>query len=350
MNMPKTSSSQSRWLLLVHQLPARPSNVRVRIWRRLQQIGAVALRGAVYVLPNTAEAREDFEWIRTEIAGRGGQANILTAQAVDGYTDDELEATFRRARATDYASLIQDIDGIRKHVTRRESRARVQRNRRDLMKLRERFHALKAIDFFASPAAGDAHAALAALEELTVAATTAPRSSSRLELRSFKGRTWLTRPHPGIDRMASAWLIRRFIAPEARFGFGSLPAADGQIPFDMPDVEFGHHGEDCTFETLIKRFAIRDPAAGRLGQLVHDLDLKESLYSVPEAATIGRLVEGLRDSATSDSALIEDGIRMMEALYRSFERELSPAPARTPRREGTRVNAARRRPRGGRTL
>jgi hypothetical protein len=348
--MHKSPPTQSRWLLLVHQLPARPSNVRVRIWRRLQQIGAVALRGAVYVLPNTAEAREDFEWIRTEVTGRGGQANILTAQAVDGYTDDELEAAFRRARATEYASLIQDIDGLRKHVTRRESRALAQRNRRDLMKLRERFHALKAIDFFGSPAAGDAHAALAALEELTVAASTAPRTSSRLEPRSFKGRTWLTRPRPGIDRMASAWLIRRFISPEATFGFGSLPATDGQIPFDMPDVEFGHQGKDCTFETLMKRFAIHDPAAARLGQLVHDLDLKESLYGVPEAATIGRLVEGLRDSATSDNALIEDGIRMMEALYRSFERELSTASARSPRRLGTGANAARRRQRGRRTL
>ncbi len=332
--MAKTSGRQPRWLVLVHQLPPRPSNLRVRIWRRLQQIGAVALRGAVYVLPNTSEAQEDFEWIRAEVASRGGQANILTAQAVDGYTDDELEAAFRRARATEFATLVQDIESIRKRLVRDQSRARIRAHRRDLAKLRERFHALQAVDFFGSPAAGHAQAALVAIEGLTVTASAAARSTSRIEPRSFRGRTWLTRPHPGIDRMASAWLIRRFVATDARFAFGTLPAKGGQVPFDMPDVEFGHHGKDCTFETLMKRFAIRDPAAGRLGQLVHDLDLKESLYAVPEAATIGRLVDGLRDSATSDAVLIEDGIRMMEALYRSFVRESSPPQARSSPRRG----------------
>jgi hypothetical protein len=335
LNMMETSARQLRWLLLVHQLPPRPSNLRVRIWRRLQQIGAVALRGAVYVLPNTSESREDFEWIRTEISSRGGQVNILTAQAVDGYTDDELEAAFRRARATEFASLIQDIEGVRKRLVRDRSRARVRADQRDLAKLRERFQALKAVDFFGSPAAADAQAALAAVEDLTIATASAtPRPTTRLDPRSFRGRTWLTRPRPGIDRMASAWLIRRFIAPGARFAFGSLPAKRGQVPFDMSEVEFGHHGTDCTFETLMKRFAIRDRAAGRLGQLVHDLDLKESLYAVPEAPTIGRLVEGLRDSAASDASLIEDGIRVMEALYRSFVRESS---TRRARRAGRRM-------------
>jgi hypothetical protein len=334
-NMADASARQLRWLLLVHQLPPRPSNLRVRIWRRLQQIGAVALRGAVYVLPNTSEAREDFEWIRTEVASSGGQANILTAQAVDGYTDDELEGAFRRARAMEFASLIQDIEGVRKRLVRDRSRARLRADQRDLAKLRERFQALRAVDFFGSPAAADAQAALAAVDELRIATASAtPRPPSRLDPRSFKGRTWLTRPRPGIDRMASAWLIRRFIAPGARFAFGSLPAKRGQVPFDMSEVEFGHHGTDCTFETLMKRFAIRDRAAGRLGQLVHDLDLKESLYAVPEAPTIGRLVEGLRDSAASDASLIEDGIRVMEALYRSFVRESS---TRRARRAGRRM-------------
>ena len=131
--------------------------------------------------------------------------------------------------------------------------------------------------------------------------------------------------------MSSAWLIRRFIAPDARFVFGSLPAVEDQVPFDMPNVEFGHHGSDCTYETLARRFAIADEAAIRIGHIVHDLDLKESRYGLPETTTIGRLVDGLRDAASGDHALLEDGIRMIEALHRSFTREAAPPKARASR-------------------
>jgi hypothetical protein len=330
-----------RWLVLVHQLPAKASNLRVRIWRRLQEVGAVGLRGAVYVLPNSAEAREDFEWIRAEVVSRGGQANILTAQAVDGYTDDELEASFRRSRATDYSVLLAEVEKARRALLRQSRRSAATSASRDLARLRNRLQAIAAIDFFPSPASRDAQAALSALEALASDTRPDAPSTERLEPQSFRRRTWLTRPHPGIDRMASAWLIRRFIDGHAAFTFGNLPAKNGQIPFDMPDVEFGHHGHDCTFETFLRRFGIEDAAAVRIGQVVHDLDLKESMYSVPEAATIGRLVDGLRDSAPSDDALIEDGIRMIEALYRAFLRQGSipttPGGEGAPRKNVRRV-------------
>jgi hypothetical protein len=340
LSMPDEVVTQPRWLLLVHQLPARPSNLRVHVWRRLQHVRAVPLRNSLYVLPHTAEAREDFDWIRTEIVDRGGQASILAAQAIDGHTDDDLEAAFRSARAAEYQVLTQRLEGLAKRVAskrQRLSRAQIQR---DLMKAREQWRALKATDFFAAPGSAHAQAAFERLEQLAEPPASGGTGSDHLEPRFFLRRVWVTRPHPGIDRMASAWLIRRFIAPDATFAFSTAPGRD-QIPFDMSDVEFGHHGTECTYETLCRRFAISDPAALRIGQLVHDLDLKESRYAIPETVTIGALVEGLRDTASTHAALLEDGIRLIGALHRSFVRDSErPTPARRDAAQGGR-NARR---------
>jgi hypothetical protein len=332
--MPEVPLS-AKWLLLAHQLPARPTNLRVIVWRRLQHVGAVALRNSLYVLPNTTETREDFDWIKTEIRSRGGQVSIFSAEAVDGYTDDELEASFRSARSADYKTLIHDIEILEKRLTSKRQRLSRIALQRDIGKMRESFRALKATDFFGAAEAGDAQASVERLERLLQPEPQTSPESTQLDRRFFRRRVWVTRPRPGIDRMASAWLIRRFIATDARFAFGSVTTRD-HIPFDMPDVEFGHHGSDCTYETLMRRFAVVDAAALRIGQLVHDLDLKESRYRVADAPTIGRLVEGLRQAATSDSALLEQGITMMEALYRSFTIETEQPPAQRNRQPPSR--------------
>jgi hypothetical protein len=337
--MPEVPLS-ARWLLLAHQLPPRPTNLRVVVWRRLQHVGAVALRNSLYVLPNTTETREDFEWIKTEIRSRGGQVSIFSAQAVDGSTDEELEASFRTARSAEYGALINEVNLLEKGLTskrQRLSRIAVQRN---IAKMRERFRALKATDFFGAAEAGDAQASVERLEQLLQPEQLTPAQNGQLDARFFRRRVWVTRPRPGIDRMASAWLIRRFIASDAKFAFGAVTARD-QVPFDMPDVEFGHHGSDCTFETLVRRFGVSDATARRIGQLVHDLDLKESRYGLADAPTVGRLVEGLRQAAKSDAELLEQGITMIEALYRSFITETEHPPARRNRQpESTRLPRA----------
>lgn len=334
----------SRWLLLVHQLPPRPSNLRVHVWRRLQQIGAVSLRNSVYVLPSTTEAREDFEWMREEIASRGGQVSILAAEAIDGYTDDELQAAFRKARTCDYEQLIRDARILAKRAGARRQSSLPSDLQAGTAKVRERLRMIKAADYFGSPRAGDAIAAVEALEAALAGPSSSRASSGVLHASDFTRKVWVTRPHPGIDRMASAWLIRRFIAPDATFAFGPAPTARGRIPFDMPDVEFGHHGRECTYETFIRRFAIADPAAVRIGRLVHDLDFKELTFGLPETQTVGRLVEGLREGAATDDELLRDGIRVIEALYRSYSRDGRPQsdPGRSGA-SGHQADARRRR-------
>jgi hypothetical protein len=320
-----------RWLILVHQLPPRPSNLRVRVWRRLQQVGAVVLRNSLYVLPSTDEAREDFNWVREEIVSSGGEVSVFDAASVDGYTDAELIQQFRAARNADYQTLAADI---RAHS---ESQSRRRRTRsameRDLRRFRERLDAIRARDHFAAAARVDAERALVDIEN-TDKHQSRTASHAKLARRDFKGRIWITRPRPGIDRMASAWLIKKFIASDARFSFVSPHTAlrNGHVPFDMPDVEFGHHGPHCTFETLVQRFGIGDRAVTSISHVVHDLDLKETRFAMPEGAAVNRIVHGLRDAHADDHQLLERGMDMIEALYRSFASEQSRRNGRRKRR------------------
>ena len=308
-----------RWLILVHQLPARPSNLRVRVWRRLQQIGAVVLRNSLYVLPSADETREDFNWVREEIVASGGQVSVLEASAVDGYTSAELVQQFRAARNDDYRALAAEVRSASKRFARASTRARRGPLDREFRRLRQRLSAITARDYFGAPGRGDAEQAIGGIEAMRNGSVPDAHPPA-LKARDFKGTTWVTRPHPGIDRMASAWLVRRFIARDARFAFVAAGASPRprQVPFDMPDVEFGHHGNHCTFETLVHRFRIDDVGVVTLSRVVHDLDLKESRYAMPECAAVSRIVDGLRATYSDDGELLEQGIVVIEALYRSF--------------------------------
>jgi hypothetical protein len=327
-----------RWLILVHQLPPRPSNLRVRVWRRLQQVGAVVLRNSLYVLPATDEAREDFNWVREEIVASKGQVSVLEASAIDGYTDGELVQQFRKLRETEYEVLTDEIRAAGRSGGR--SRRSKPTDRTQLLRaLRERFGVIQARDYFGASGRERVEQALADLERSQNGAGSPPAAAPRLQAKDFRGRTWLTRPRPGIDRFACAWFIRRFVDANARFAFADALSGprDTRVPFDMPGVEFGHRGADCSFETLIRRFGVRDTAVSALSRVVHDLDFKEARFGMPEGAAVGRLVDGLRASFSDDADLLEQGIVVMEALYRSFsaDRRGAGGSARRPSRTRT---------------
>ena len=327
-----------RWLLLAHQLPTRPSNARVKTWRRLQQIGAVPTRNSVYVLPNTDACREDFEWMRSEIVALGGEATVFAADAVNPDGEEEIVAAFQRAREADYRALKRDLDRL---LAAKGRRAAAPAGRdslgRAVRTLRERFNEIERIDFSRAKGRQEAAAALAALERQSAPREGPPagRAAPRLAPADFQRRRWVTRPRPGVDRMASAWLIRRFIDPRATFAFVDSPAPS-DVPFDMYVGEFSHQGALCTFETLVDCFAVDDPAVARLGQIVHDLDMKEARYAPPEAPAVGRMVDGLRRLHADDHALLDQGMAMFEALARSFDAS-DGFPARSTRARGRRA-------------
>ena len=317
----KSDGPRPRWVMLAYQLPARPAHVRVRIWRRLQQIGAVVLRNSLYVLPNTDETREDLEWVRAEVVAHRGQASLLEAATLDGYTDTDLMTQLRAEREAEYRDLLTEATQLDAAAAgRRKPLSRVIRQRM-LRGVQQRLAAVVARDHVGAPGRAEVEALVKRLEHEGDGGAPAA-APALLKSAGFKGRTWVTRPRPGVDRMASAWLIRRFIDPRARFVFSSSAASRGTtVPFDMADAEFGHHGASCTFETLAARFGIADAAVKAIGEVVHDLDLKETRFARPEAAAVGRIVEGLRLATADDGDLLANGAVMFEAMYRSFAKK-----------------------------
>ena len=286
------------------------------------------LKQAAYVLPDSADTREDFEWLKAEIIASGGDATILTATNLDQAADDELVDAFKRARQEDYSALTSDLElAVKKAEKRRPRSERAPVARRVSETFRQRLTSIETIDFFAS---AGRDRAISLIERLSSAGGAVPssRSSEPAGSERYRNKLWVTRPRPGVDRMASAWLIRRFVDPAARFAFAvdraSAPA--DSVPFDMFDVEFTHRGDNCTFETLCEVFDLRDAAVSRVGELVHDLDLKDRKFGAAEAATVGAMIDGLQLTYADDHALLEGGISMFESLYRSFERS-----ARRPR-------------------
>lgn len=349
-----SSTAGRRWLLFVHQLPSDASNLRVRTWRRLQQLGARPLKQAVYVLPDSPDAREDFEWLKAEVTASGGDVSVFAADHVDAWADDTMVEDFRRASQDAYTALSTEIEQAMTHVSGTGGKARGKRApsvRRLLETFRERLSALERVDFFGSAGRDrvvsmlDRLAAHASRE--TAKAPT--RAADSRDTTAYRSQLWITRPRPGVDRMASAWLIRRFIDGEARFAFAAdrHTAPPEAVPFDMFDVEFSHHGEHCTFETLCDVFPLTDPAIRRIAAIVHDLDLKDGRFGAPEAGTLGAIVEGLQLAHGDDATLLEAGIALFESLYRSFAhsaRSAGPRPVATPRagRHSKRAEARRR--------
>ena len=327
-----------RWLLFVHQLPSSPSNLRVRTWRRLQQIGAIAVKQAVYALPDTPAAREDFEWLKVEVESAGGQASVFSADAMD----DALVGEFRRAADAAFAAVARDAGALLRRLggkRRPASATRASRQpagaphlRRALQSLRERLEAAERLDFFDSAGRAEAVALVRRIEQQLTPAPAHGRPAAALNTADFQKRLWVTRPRPGVDRMASAWLIKRFIDPAARFSVASRPPASSTdaVPFDMFGVELTHRGGGCTFETLCEVFGLSEPALAYIAGIVHDLDLRDDRFQSADTPTIGKLIDGLRQSTTDDQQLLADGITLFEALYRASpaSRLASAAPKR----------------------
>lgn len=332
------------WLLLAYQLPVRPSNARVRTWRRLQRLGAVAVKNSVYVLPNSPQAREDFEWVKAEIQAMKGEASVFAADAIDGQTNDEIAGAFRRARQQDYEAIRREAESLRAGLRRAGPRGRPARLTQAARALGERLARVEAADSFQAPGRAAALEATEQLHRLLAGERQSEGQQQRggqLDMQAYQQRIWITRPRPGIDRMGSAWLIRRFIDRRATFRFAEKPPEGKRaVPFDMYGVDFSHHGGECTFETLVRRFRMDDPALKWLGRVVHQLDLKDENEPLPESVAVGRMVEGLRQMYSDDHELLEQGIRMFEALYQSYT--IQPAQKTTRRRARNSARTAAR--------
>ena len=317
-------SGDDRWLLLIHQIPPKPDYLRVKIWRRLQRVGAVPIKNSVYVLPHDERAREHFEWIVREVVAQGGDASVCSARFVNGMSDEHIEALFHAARDADYAEVADAARGLADDLRK----AREPRRREiaaESERLRRRFGDIVEIDLLGAPGRVPAEAALATLDERLRPADAPERSPARLLRREdHQGRTWVTRKGIHVDRMASAWLIRRFIDPDARFKFvaprGYRPQRD-EIRFDMFEAELTHEGDACTFEVLLERFGLgRDAGLVPIAEIVHELDVRDEKFDRAEIAGVGALITGIALACRSDEERLERAGQALDALYQYYRR------------------------------
>jgi hypothetical protein len=303
------AAQHAPWLMLMFTLSAKQASQRVEVWRKLKKYGALPLRTSGYLLPNTPENQERFEWLAAAIRKYKGQASVAHIHALDDLPSDKLKQMFVEARSKDYDALMRDL----KKLGRKDKHEGGQ-----IARFRRRLQEIAAIDFFNSPLRSRAESLLESADSIAESkAIPASRIKSKKE---YLDRVWVTRPRPGIDRVSSAWLIRRFIDANAQFVFATNPRQHADaIPFDMFQAGgFGHHGDDCTFETLRKEFAIRDPKVEAIAEMIHDADLSDEKFGRTEGVGLDRVLIGWAQQGISDDELLRRGMELIEGLYRSI--------------------------------
>lgn len=323
------SGEESRWLLLIHQLPKEPAYLRVKVGRKLARLGAVALKNSVYALPRTESTIEDFQWVRRMIVEGGGEATVVEAELLEGLTDLDVRAKFIEAKDAEYAELARETRALLPSRKKRKARALSDEDRAALLgqlsRLEQRLDEASSTDFFSAPGREAVTALLREhRQELeSPSCTTSPEPSPRRP----KQATWVTRTGIHVDRIASAWLIRRFIDSEANFKF--VPArgyrpAPGELRFDMFEAEYSHEGDGCTFETLIARFELQSPGLRGLAEVVHDIDIKDGKFRRPETPGVAACIAGLCQTAESDEERLRRGCETFDALLAHFSRSMAP--------------------------
>jgi hypothetical protein len=302
------------WLLLLFSLPATHKTARVAIWRKLQKSGAIQIKTSTYLLPDTPAQYELFQWLAKQVTDYGGDSTLIRAQQIEGLSDARIVGLFNAARDSDYSALGETA----RKLTGPRAAKRDKAFADELEKLRKTFRAIREIDFFDAP---KAHVAESQLDRLESATRSKTPVAPRLPVAKFQGKTWVTRPRPEIDRVACAWLIRTFIDPEASFKFAAEPdSISGAIPFDYAHGEFSHHGEDCTFETLLARFGIADKALGKIGEMVHDADLEDEKFQRSECIGLDRILKGWAKRGMLDDEILSRGGNCFDGLYAFLRR------------------------------
>ena len=316
MNMSSTASGP--WLFFLFNLPGTRASERVKVWRRLKKFGALQLKTSAYVLPDEPTHYERFQWLGKEVVDMGGEATLARVAELEGMPRAAVVALFNDARSKDYDEVAEALSALIKD--RKARKANPDAFVTQLQKLKGRFQEIQAIDYFQCSRGEDVQMLFQ-----KAAASEAPTKKSvaakRLQIADYKGKLWLTRPRSEIDRVGSAWLIRKFIDPEARFTFAETPTAQpAAVPYDMLDVEFSHHGDCCTFETLMDRFGIRDRAVRLLAELIHDADLEDDKFHRVEGFGVERVFKGWAKQGLTDQEILAKGFECFDGLYAEFKR------------------------------
>lgn len=310
-----TATDPSYWLALLHQLPTKPPYLRVKIWRRLQAIGAVPLKNAAHVLPSTEANEATFRELLTEITANGGEAILLNAQLLAGQTDADVRALFDAARDSDYEDIAQTARRLLDTGPARDI---------DIARLQKRLAEVSALDFFGAHGRQDAEAALADLDRQRYQHPDVSRAepAPAADPLHLQGKIWVTRSGVHVDRIACAWLVRRFIDPDATLKFvdgRSYQPAPGELCFDMADAEFTHEEDRCSFETLLLRAGLADdPGLTAIAEMIHDLDIGDGKFNRPETSGLGAMLSGVCASTDDDLQRIAQASEALNQFHAFF--------------------------------
>jgi hypothetical protein len=326
------------WYVFMHQLPPKPLYLRAKVLNLLSRAGAVPLKDSVHVLPVRDDSLPQLEKVSAVALSGGGDAHTFRARPVGRPTQEDLVLAFQRARDEDYRELRTRVRRWQSELARAGS-GRSARGpfRIRLGHARRRLRQIHAIDFFRAPLRGEAEAAVRDFEAGLAVDAPPPKTRAREANRELVGRTWVTRRGIQVDRIASAWLVRRFVDGEARFRFIDIHAEQarpGELTFDMTGADFTHEEDRCTFETLARRVAPSDAALGRVAEIVHDIDIKDGKFGRAEARGIEQLLWGLIAANPEDEARLERGFALFDDLYQSFSRQAQPASLSRGPRDG----------------
>ncbi len=318
-----SDQQKTEWLLLIHQIPPKPDYFRVKIWRRLQKTGAVAIKQSVYALPNSGQAYEDLHWIIKEITDGGGTASLSRTVFLEGLSDSQIELLFQTARNQEYEKIVKETESFVREITdaAEGSGSFFLRKKKEFSRIQNRFAEIVAIDFFNAPGRGAADRILGECDALLRETKKEISPETREVKKNVCGRTWVTRQGIYVDRIACAWLILRFIDPQGQLKFVAderyRPSAN-ELRFDMFEGEFTHIGDSCTFEVLVDTFDLASRSMIAIAEIIHDIDLKDNKFSRPEVNGIQAIFSGMASTCSDDQDRLERGSRLLDELYASF--------------------------------
>ena len=314
------------WLILSFSLPTKSQAIRVKVWRRLQTIGAVQVKNSLYVLPATAGNSEHFTWLAKEVEEADGEALFFETETILTMDDAAIMRLFTQERDAEYATLDAEL-----HETLTQARGKegVSLDRELLStrrKLTRRYEAIHERDYFPS---GKGARTAALLSQLTALLDGGADAAENIGIKTFPreafaGKIWITRERPYVDRLASFWLVRRFLDPQARLAFvppdAHIPKREDAVRFDMTDAEFTHVGGRTTFEVMITAFSLEQDVPAGLVAAIRAIDLEEMDTAPTESRGIKRILDGLLLSINDDEQLVESALVLMDALSASYQK------------------------------
>ena len=321
-----------KWVVFSYSLSAKSSSPRVSVWRQLKRIGAISPVGGVYVLPAREPCDEAFGWLAQQVRQAGGEALVMRVDQFEGLADPELIALFDRARQEDYAAI--EKQAVRLEAALRSSGSAQERLdiKDELDRLQGQYADIARIDYFESLSKIELAARLARLRQALLAGTLTPVDVVPTAIDAYRDRHWVTRPHPHVDRLACAWLIRRYVNPQASIRYAHDPGPD-EVAFDAPGAEFSHRGELCTLEVMVRAFGLEESALRTVAEIVHEIDLRDGMYAHPETSGVDALLRGWQLAGLPEEEMEARGLDLFDGLYAVFGgRAMESAATRDPAR------------------